>query len=139
MNTEIRRVVWFSYGAASAVAAKIAIEKYGPLGCHIVHCDTLADEHEDNARFLQDFEKWLDVKVTTIGSDKYKTTTEVFEARKYMSGVKGASCTVELKKKPRFAYQKPDDVHVFGLTADEKKRIKTFEANNHELFCGGLF
>lgn len=39
----MRRVVWFSCGAASAVAAKLAVEKYGD-GCTVVYCDTSGDE-----------------------------------------------------------------------------------------------
>ena len=50
-----------------------------------------------------------------------------------MAGIKGARCTVEMKKIPRFAYQRADDIHIFGLTADEGKRIERFEANNPEL------
>ena len=51
MNNRI--VVWFSCGAASAVAAKLAVETYGDR-CHVVYCDTLASEHPDNARFFAD-------------------------------------------------------------------------------------
>lgn len=50
-----------------------------------------------------------------------------------MSGPAGAPCTVELKKVPRFQFQNADDVHVFGMTADEKKRIADFENENFEL------
>ncbi len=50
-----------------------------------------------------------------------------------MAGIKGARCTVEMKKRPRFDFQLADDVHIFGMTADESKRIKTFESNNFDL------
>jgi hypothetical protein len=50
-----------------------------------------------------------------------------------MAGIKGARCTVEMKKVPRFAFQLSDDLHMFGLTYDEGKRIARFEANNPEL------
>jgi PP-loop superfamily ATP-utilizing enzyme len=39
-----RVLVWFSCGAASAVAAKLAVEKYGDQ-CEVLYCDTLAYEH----------------------------------------------------------------------------------------------
>src|SRR4051812_19115062 len=52
---------------------------------------------------------------------------------RYMAGIAGARCTVELKKVPRFAYQQADDMHIFGLTADEWKRIEQFKRNNPEL------
>jgi hypothetical protein len=50
-----------------------------------------------------------------------------------MAGVKGATCTTQLKKVPRWAYQRHEDTHVFGLTFDEAKRIKDFEAENFDL------
>lgn len=125
-----RRIAWFSCGAASAVAAKLAMEK-GPIA--LVYCDTSASEHPDNLRFLADVEKWLGQSVERIGSEKYTTVDQVFDGERYMSGIGGAKCTTELKKKPRFRYQNPEDVHIFGLTADEERRIRQFERNNHEL------
>lgn len=44
-----RVVVWFSCGAASVVAAKLAIEKYRERAC-VVYCDMMDSEHLDNAR-----------------------------------------------------------------------------------------
>lgn len=129
---ESRVVVWYSDGAASAVAAKLAVEKYGER-CEVVKCDTTSSEHPDNERFRRDVEAWLGRRVILIRSERYATVDEVFEQTRYMAGIAGARCTTELKKIPRFAYQRPDDVHVFGLTADEHKRIKDFERNNPEL------
>lgn len=128
-----RVIVWFSCGAASAVAGKLAIEKYGPEIVELVYCDTSANEHPDNHRFLAEVGLWLKKPVKKIASEKFSTIEEVFAKRQYMSGVKGAPCTTELKKKPRFAYQKPGDVHVFGLTCEEKDRVREFTQNNHDL------
>lgn len=125
----VRRIVWFSCGAASACAAKLALQK-GPA--EVVYCNSMASEHEDNARFLADVERWIGVKIQIIGG-KFKTVDEVVNSSRYMAGPAGARCTVELKKKPRFAFQRPDDVHIFGFTAEERLRIKRFEHNNHEL------
>ncbi len=52
-----------------------------------------------------------------------------------MSGPDGARCTTELKKKPRIAYQWAEDLHVWGMTAGEEKRIDEFVWNNPELRC----
>ena len=128
-----RRLVWFSCGAASAVAAKLTQEKHGN-NFELIYCDTSKDEHPDNLRFLREVENWLGVKVKIIRSKKYGNCEEVWENKKYMSGIAGAPCTVELKKIPRFAYQSPEDVHVFGMTVDEASRIKRFERNNHDLY-----
>jgi len=130
-----RKVAWFSCGAASAVAAKLTLEAEKPNEqINIVYCDTSNDEHSDNKRFMQECSKWLGRPIITISSSKYLSVSQVFESKKYMSGPAGAPCTVELKKKPRFAYQRPDDIHIFGYTTDEKKRIRDFENNNPELF-----
>lgn len=128
-----RVIVWFSCGAASAVAAKLAVEKYGKDNVHLVYCDTLITEHPDNIRFLRDVEQWTGLSVEIIRSQVFASIDEVFMFTRYMAGIKGARCTVEMKKVPRFDYQQPDDVHIFGLTADEGKRIAKFIANNPEL------
>lgn len=90
-------------------------------------------EHPDNGRFFLDVEQWIGRKITIIRSDKYATVDEVFEKRRYMSGSKGAPCTTEMKKFPRVAFQQPDDIHIFGYTAEEEKRAERFEDNNPEL------
>jgi len=131
--TVSRVVVWFSCGAASAVAAKLAIEKYGERAV-IVYCDTMVSEHPDNQRFFDDVQRWLGREIIKIKSEKYESVDDVFEKRTYMAGIKGAVCTVEMKKVPRFQFQLPDDLHIFGLTADEQARINQFEQNNPELF-----
>lgn len=128
-----RVLVWFSCGAASACAAKLAVDKYGHENTHVVYCNTLATEHPDNARFMADVAKWIGHTIEIIGSEKYATVDEVFEKERYMAGIKGARCTVEMKKIPRFEYQQYGDLHVFGLTADEGARIRRFVENNPDL------
>jgi hypothetical protein len=56
--------------------------------------------------------------VERIASDKYADTWAVWEKTRYLAGIDGARCTIELKVKPRLAFQRPDDIHVFGYTAD---------------------
>lgn len=133
----VRVVSWFSCGAASAVASKLAVEKYGQA-CEVVYCDVLDTEHPDNARFLKDVEAWLGTEVRLIRSQDYSSVDDVFKRTRYMAGINGARCTTEMKKIPRYEFQRPDDVHVFGLTADERDRIERFEANNPELRCDWL-
>lgn len=128
----MRRLAWFSCGAASAVAAKLAVEKYG-AGCEVVYCDTMATEHPDNQRFFDEVQAWLGVPIKVIRSEKYATIDDVFQKVRYMSGTKGARCTAELKKLPREAYQLPDDIHIFGYTSDEQRRADMFEDNNPAL------
>lgn len=127
-----RMVVWFSCGAASAAAAKLAVNTYGDA-CEVVYCDTMSTEHPDNARFFADVQRWIGRPITVIRSEKYRDIDEVFERTRFMSGIKGARCTTELKKLPREAFQRDHDTHIFGYTVEETKRAAEFEENNPAL------
>src|SRR5690348_1267633 len=113
-----RILAWFSCGAASAVAAKIAVERYAHEAtvqvCYC--CGTAKDEHADNQRFLADVERWIGVEVKQLAHPKYKSVEEVWRGERYVSGVGGAACTRALKREVREAYQRPEDRHVFGFT-----------------------
>ena len=124
----MRVVAWFSCGAASAVASKIAIQKYGAVD--VVYCDTMSTEHPDQQRFFDDVQQWLGQPIIRIRSEKYADVDEVIEKRRYMAGIAGAPCTVEMKKVPRFAYQRPDDLHIFGLHDGEQGRADNLRAND---------
>lgn len=87
---------------------------------------------------MQDVEKWLGRNVKILRSDKFGTIDEVFEARRYLAGIRGAPCTTEMKKLPRLNYQKADDIHVFGYTADEGVRIARFVAAYPETYVEWL-
>jgi hypothetical protein len=115
------------------VAAKLAFEKYERQRVHLVYCDTLETEHPDNARFMKDVEAWLGVTVERIHSQDFQNIDEVFEKTRYMAGIGGARCTAEMKKVPRFQYQRWDDTHIFGYTAEEQSRMDRFEQANPEL------
>lgn len=108
-----RTVSWFSCGAASAVAAKLVKPDV------IAYCDT-GSEDSDNRRFLSDCERWFRQTVVILRSDEFESTWDVWEKRKYIAGISGAPCTSALKVEPRLAFQKPDDIHVFGYTADSE-------------------
>ena len=95
----MRVLAWFSCGAASAVAAKMAIEKHGDA-VDVLYCDTMADEHPDQQRFFDDAQEWLGVPIIRLKTEGYDSV---------------------------------DDVHVFGLTADEPGRIARFEQANHDM------
>lgn len=111
-----RRVVsWFSCGAASAVATKLVPQAIP------AYCET-GSEHPDNARFMTDCEKWFGRAVTRLHSADYEDTWDVWTKRKYLAGISGAPCTVELKVGPRLIWQQPTDIHVFGYTADKSDR-----------------
>jgi hypothetical protein len=127
-----RRVRWFSGGAASAVATKLDLLAH-PGGV-VARCHTGA-EHEDNDRFAADCAKWFGREIITLRSEEYRDTWDVWERRRFMAGIHGAPCTSELKLAPRLAFQRPDDIHVMGYTADasDRKRAQRFAANFFEL------
>jgi hypothetical protein len=131
-----RIICWFSCGAASALATKLTLDEFGADWPVVpVYCNTLTNEHPDNARFMSDCEKWFRVPILRLSNPEYPTgeVEAVFERRKFMAGPTGAVCTGQLKKAPRFGFALPDDIHVFGFTADEEKRIESFETRNSEL------
>jgi hypothetical protein len=127
-----RVVVWFSAGAASAVAAKLALRERADCEVLIAYTDP-GSEHEDNARFLSDCEQWFGQPVIRLRSAKYADTWDVFARRRYLNGPAGALCTVELKKRQRFDFQQADDEQVFGYTSEEESRAQRFRANNPEV------
>ena len=126
----VRTVVWFSCGSASAVAARMILKE--TPNAFLVYCDT-GSEHPDNVRFRKDVEAWLGVKVWTIRSKKYTDIWDVFKKGRFLNSPAGALCTVELKKVPRFRFQSPDDVQVFGYTVGEEERSKRFKAANFDV------
>lgn len=129
-------VVWFSSGAASAVAAKKTIEIYGNDYTIRVVNNPIKEEDSDNLRFLKDVEKWIGKEIEFCINDKFPSCSivDVFEKRKYMSGVAGAPCTFELKKKARQLWETNNkyDFLVLGFTADEKKRHENFKRNERD-------
>ena len=119
----MRRIVWFSCGAASTITAQIVLKEHPDA--LLIYCDT-GGEHPDNKRFLADVEKWLDVRVGILKSGKYTDHFDVCEKTKYINGKGGARCTVELKKRLRFGFQQADDIQFFGYTSDEAHRMNRF-------------
>lgn len=123
----MRTIAWFSCGAASAVAAKLALED--DPSTVVARC-VVANEHPDNDRFAADVARWLGIEIVTLRSARYADCWDVWERRRFLNSPVGALCTVEMKKKVRRAYAQPGDVNVFGFTAEEEERAIRFEENN---------
>lgn len=119
----MRHLIWFSCGAASTMTAKIVLAEN--TDAVLAYCDT-GGEHPDNKRFMADVEKWLGVNVIVLKSKEYTDHFDVFQKTRWINGVNGARCTVELKKKLRFEFQFADDVQYFGYTLEEKHRADRF-------------
>lgn len=132
IDMEKRIVCWFSCGAASAVATKLAIaENAGRLPLVVARC-IVREEHPDNERFAAECERWFGVPITNLIAEKFDGSIyEVFRKRSYISGIEGSPCTLELKKEVRRRFEKPTDRHVFGYCAEEQGRWNDFlDANN---------
>ena len=133
-----RVVVWFSCGATSAVASKLAVMTYKKRPVHVVYCDT-GSEHESNKVFLKDVEKWIDHPIEILKSSKYEDIWDVFEKTKFLVGPHGARCTTELKKKLRIEYEQADsDIQVFGYSWEEQARANKFRNNFPEVYLRNI-
>lgn len=123
-----RTISWFSCGAASAVATKLAISSGEDIT--VAYCE-VEEEHPDNKRFLKDCEKWFGQEIIILKNDFYKGSIyNVFE-KNYMRTPAGSPCTRALKKDVRKRFEEPNDRQVFGYTIEEQDRLDRFiDANN---------
>lgn len=135
--TTVQKIaVWFSCGAASAVAAKKTLELYSNTHFVQVINNPVIEEDTDNVRFLHDVEDWLGVKIQFAVNKNYPecSAVNVWEKRNFMSGPLGAPCTIELKKHARQQWEeinKPD-WHVLGFTLEERTRYERFIQTERE-------
>lgn len=137
MITDSTIAVWFSCGAASAVAEKKTIELYGNYNNVRVINNPIKEEHPDNIRFLKDVEQWIGVEIEIATNPKYPSAScvDVWDNKQFMASPFGAPCTLELKKRARQHWEsinKPDYT-VLGFTADERHRHDRFVKTEREL------
>ena len=125
-----RIVSWFSCGAASAVATKLMLQEEDPV--IIAYC-YVKEEHDDNMRFLHDCEKWFGQEVLILKNEKYKGSCHEVFKKQFFNTPHGSPCTRELKQKVRLNFQQPNDIIVFGYTAEEEERLNTFIDRNPEV------
>lgn len=125
-----RIAVWFSCGAASAVAAKLTVDQYGDRNdVHIVN-NPVAEEDADNLRFMRDVSAWIGRPIELATNPRHPTNSavDVWDHRKFMAAAHGAPCTVSLKKQARHAWEDKHrpDWHVLGFTTEERARHDRF-------------
>lgn len=123
-------VVWFSHGAASAIAWQETLRLYGDR-CNVVAVNNpVAEEDPDNLRFGKDVSEWLGRELIEWTNPNFPngSAIEVWDKVKAMSFPMGAPCTTKLKKEARQDYEKHHkcDWLVLGFTADEQKRYDRF-------------
>ena len=134
MTTSANPIIsWFSCGAASAVATKLAIAT-SPQPIRIAYCE-VKEEHADNKRFLKECEQWFGQHIMILGNDKYnRSAYEVFYRTRYLYGIRGARCSLKLKKELRQKFERPGDVHVLGFTSEEQHRVDRFVDSNNDTY-----
>jgi hypothetical protein len=130
-----RIVSWFSCGTASAVTSKMVLANYGDTHEIIIARCIVPEEHEDNGRFAADCAAWFGQSVVTLRSEDYASCEDVWQRRRYMSGINGAVCTVEMKKAVRQAFERDwlPDLQAFGYTVDERRRVSHFRHANPDV------
>lgn len=128
-------VVWFSCGAASAAAAKLTIDKFGKENVRVVN-NPVAEEDDDNRRFLRDVEHWLGVEIEVRSNPAFPSNSayDVWEKAKAMSFPTGAPCTRLLKKAARQMWEAENrfDHLVMGFTVEEQDRFDWFKLGERD-------
>lgn len=114
-----RIVCHFSCGAASAVATKLALERYGDR-VSIVNA-FIADEDPDNRRFLAACEAWFGRAVEVVQDTKYGgSAAEVWRRKRFIVNRSGAPCSKALKRDVLDSFCRLGDTTVLGYTADPR-------------------
>ena len=119
-------ISWFSCGVTSAIATKITLQRKNDV--RVIYIDT-GSEHPDSVRFLHDCEKWFNHPIEIYSSSEYHSHFDVIEKTKFLNSPYGARCTLELKKKVRWAIEdemKVWDGQVIGYDISEKNRAIRF-------------
>lgn len=119
-------IAWWSGGVTSAVACRIALERYPNVRLCYIHINS---HHPDTIRFKADCEKWYGQPIEQFQSEKYKDQFEVIEKTKYVNGPGGARCTGELKKEVRYLIEQKEfsnQVHGYEFLKKEINRAIRF-------------
>jgi hypothetical protein len=134
MSRRPRIVSWFSCGTASAVNTKLVIARYAATHDIAIARCIVPEEHEDNDRFAADCEAWFGLPILNLRSTEYESCEDVWQRERYMAGIGGARCTVEMKKAVRWAFEREwqPDLQGFGYTIDERDRARQFAVQNPE-------
>ena len=114
------KVSWFSGGATSAIACKLALQKYNDV--EICYIET-GSHHPDMMRFLKDCEKWFGKKIIFLKS-RYKNHFDVIERTGIIRMPKYATCTKFLKVRVReeFEYTHPEITHyIWGFEKGKRE------------------
>lgn len=130
MDCKLHRIVCFSGGHSSALAAIETVRKYGPDGVILLnHNISPKVEHEDIKRFKQEVADYLGIAITYANRPDWETATPIslsIKARGF--GVPTKFCTSRLKTEPFHKWLRengtPGDQIIYGFDAEEENRIR---------------
>ncbi len=128
-------IAWWSGGVTSAIACKLAIDKYGKDNVRVVFIDTM-NEDKDTYSFKIDCEYWYGEKIETIKNPEYNSIQDVWKKYKALNNANGAICSSELKRKTRQIFQRENKFshQVFGFELGEENRAKSMQLNYPDTF-----
>lgn len=128
-------VSWFSAGGSSAVATKLALNKYGYVRIIYTHIE---DQHPDTFRFLKDCERWFGKEIE-INQSPLKSVENACLSASFINSPHGASCSKLLKRRVRKEWQVKNPgrhLYIWGMDATEKDRaerlIESMPEYDHE-------
>lgn len=126
-------IAWFSCGATSAVACKMALSMYNNVRIYYIETGSC---HPDNVRFLKDCEQWYGRTIQVLQNPKYNCVADVLR-NGWINSPYGAACTFELKKKIRYRLEKAAkiwDGQVWGFEYSQREinRAIRFKQQNPE-------
>jgi hypothetical protein len=115
-------ISWWSAGVTSAVATKLAIDKYGVDNVVPIYF-AIDSAHPDNKRFKEECEEWYGREIVVERAPKHRDQFDVILKDKYVNGPGGARCTLVLKKKvrQRLESELQYDGQVFGFEYSKKE------------------
>lgn len=112
----VKIISWWSAGVTSAVATKLAIDKYGLDSVRPIYFQ-IDSAHQDNVRFKKQCEEWYGKEIEVHQAKNYKDQYDVILKDKYVNGPGGARCTLVLKKRVRQRLEKEIEYNgqIFGF------------------------
>lgn len=117
--THTKKIAWFSCGATSAVACKLALKEDSDV--EVYYIETGA-HHPDNKRFISECQEWFGKEINILQSP-YQNVIDVIERVKFINSPNGASCTLRLKTRVRqqLEYENHIDTYYWGFESGNKE------------------
>ena len=116
-------ISWFSAGVSSAVATKMALNKFDTIKIIYTHIE---DQHPDTLRFIKDCEKWFGQKIE-VNQSPLKSVENALLQSGFVNSPYGAPCTVKLKKRMRQEWELDNGTnhhYIWGMDYNEQDRAE---------------